>query len=351
MSFVIGKQEVGPDHPPYIIAEMSGNHDGSIERALEIVEMAAASGAHAVKMQTYTADTMTLDVDRPEFKITNPSSLWYGRTLHDLYEEAHTPWDWHAPIMARARELGIACFSTPFDASAVDFLEDLDVPAYKIASFENIDIPLIRCVASTGKPMIISTGMASFDEIDDAVDAARSAGCEQLVLLKCTSAYPALPDNANLQTIAALRERYGCEAGLSDHTLGVATSIAAVSLGATVIEKHVTMNRADGGVDSAFSLEPSELVELVEQTDLARRSIGVVHLGPSEQEMSALEKRRSIYFSADLRSGERITRDHIQSIRPGLGLPPKHFDDLLGRTVATDIERGTPTSWDVLESV
>lgn len=349
MSISIEGRQIGLEHQPYIIAEMSGNHDGSIDRALEIVEMAAASGAHAVKMQTYTADTMTLDVDRPEFQITNPASLWYGRSLYDLYEEAHTPWEWHAPIMERARKLGLSCFSTPFDHSAVDFLESLDVPAYKIASFENIDLPLIRKVASTGKPMIISTGMASFDEIDEAVAAARDGGCGDLVLLKCTSAYPARPEHADLQTIASLRERYSCEAGLSDHTLGVATAIAAVALGATVIEKHVTMSRADGGVDSAFSLEPSELEELVDQTDISRKSIGRVHLGPSEQEISALEKRRSLYFAADIRAGDPLDGDNVRSIRPGLGLAPKYYDEIIGATAAVDIARGTPTSWDLIE--
>ena len=349
MAFKIADHPIGLEHAPFIIAEMSGNHDGSIDRALEIVDMAADRGAHALKLQTYTAETMTLDVDRDEFMITNPQSLWYGRRLYDLYEEAHTPWEWHAPIMERARERGVACFSTPFDFSAVDFLEELDVPCYKIASFENIDIPLIRKVASTGKPMIISTGMATFDEIDEAVEATRDGGCTDLVLLKCTSAYPALPDHANLMTVAALRERYGCEAGLSDHTLGVATSVAAVALGATVIEKHVTMRRADGGVDSAFSLEPAELAELVTQTDIARRSVGVAHLGPSEQEMAALTKRRSLYFSADLAAGDEITSENVRSIRPGLGLKPKHLPALLGARATRDITRGTPTSWELVD--
>lgn len=348
MAIDIGRFSVGRDHAPFIIAEMSGNHDGSIDRAFDIVDMAAEAGAHALKLQTYTADTMTLDVDRAEFLISDPKSLWYGRTLYDLYEEAHTPWDWHEPIMERAREHNLVCFSSPFDVTAVEFLEGLGVPCYKIASFENIDIPLIRCVASTGKPVVISTGIATFDEVDDAVEAAREAGCEDLMLLKCTSAYPAAPEDMHLQTIPARRERYGCEVGLSDHTLGIGTSIAAVALGATVIEKHVTMDRADGGVDAAFSLEPAELSDLVTQTDVARRALGEVHLGPSDREQGALLRRRSLYFSADIAAGEAVTLDNLKSIRPGLGLAPKHHDELLGRVAVIDIERGTPVSWDLV---
>jgi N-acetylneuraminate synthase len=348
MTIQIGHHQVGAEHPPFIIAEMSGNHDGSLETALQIVDMAAAAGAHALKLQTYTADTMTLDVDRPEFLIDDPKSIWYGRRLYELYEEAHTPWDWHPPIMERARDRGIACFSAPFDATAVDFLEDLDVPCYKIASFENIDIPLIRNVAATGKPVIISTGIATFEEVDEAVEAARSAGCHDLVLLKCTSAYPASPDDINLRTIEALRDRYQCEVGLSDHTLGLGTSLAAVALGATVIEKHVTMRRADGGVDSSFSLEPDELASLVVESDRARRSIGGVHLGPTERELGALRRRRSLYFAEDIAAGETITAQNLRSIRPGLGLAPKYYDELLGRTAAADITRGTPAAWDLV---
>lgn len=348
MSILIGPHRVGREHPPFIIAEMSGNHDGDLERALQIVDMAADAGAHALKLQTYTADTMTLDVDREEFRISDPKSLWYGRTLHDLYEEAHTPWDWHGPIFGRAAERGIVCFSTPFDATAVDFLEGLDVPCYKIASFENIDLPLIRRVAATGKPMIISTGIATIDEIDEAVEAARAAGCQDLILLKCTSAYPASPDDIHLNSMAVMRDRWRCEIGLSDHTLGLGTSIAAVALGATVIEKHVTMRRADGGVDSAFSLEPDELRALVVESDRARRSIGGVQLGPSDREQGALLRRRSLYFSADVAAGEVITPDNLKSIRPGLGLAPKHYDELLGMVATTAIERGTPTSWDLV---
>jgi N-acetylneuraminate synthase len=350
MAIQIGQHRVGVDNPPFIIAEMSGNHDGAIERALEIVDMAADAGAHAVKLQTYTADTMTLDVDRDEFLISDPKSLWFGRRLYDLYEEAHTPWEWHPEIMKRARDRGIACFSSPFDATAVDFLEDLDVPCYKIASFENIDLPLIAKVASTGKPLIISTGIATFDEVDEAVQTARDAGCDDLILLKCTSAYPASPDDIHLHTIGALRDRYGCEIGLSDHTIGLGVSIASVALGATVIEKHVTMNRADGGVDSAFSLEPAELRSLVVESDHARRALGTVQLGPSEREAGALLRRRSLYFSATVQAGEEITAANLRSIRPGLGLAPKYYDDLIGRMAAVDIERGTPASWDLVTS-
>ena len=348
MTIQIGNHAVGVDQRPFIIAEMSGNHGGSIERAFEIIDMAAEAGAQMVKLQTYTADTMTLDVDRDEFQINDPKSLWYGRSLYELYEEAHTPWDWHAPIFERARERGILCFSTPFDLTAVEFLLTFDVPCFKIASFENIDLPLIRAVASTGKPLIISTGIATFEEVDEAVEAAREVGCTDLVLLKCTSAYPARPEDIHLNTLSVMRERWGCQVGLSDHTLGLGTAVAAVALGATVIEKHVTMDRSDGGVDSAFSLEPQELADLVTASDAARRSLGAVHLGPSELEMGALLRRRSLYFAEDIAAGELLTSTNVRSIRPGLGLPPKHYEDLLGCTALGDIDRGTPTSWDLV---
>lgn len=350
MTIRIGSRAVGRDHAPFVIAEMSGNHAGQFERALQLVDIAAEAGAAAVKLQTYTADTMTLDSDRDEFKITNPQSLWYGRTLHDLYDEAHTPWEWHAPLIERARQRGLLCFSSPFDATAVEFLESLDVPCYKIASSENVDIPLIRAVAATGKPVIISTGLATFEEIDDAVAAARAAGCTELILLKCTTAYPARPEDSHLATIPALRERYGCEVGFSDHTLGLTTSVAAIALGATVLEKHFTISRTDGAVDSAFSLEPEELRELVFQTEIARQSVGKVLLGPTELERGALGRRRSLYFSADIAAGETITLDNVRSIRPGLGLKPKHLDELLGMRAKVDIARGTPVSWDLMTS-
>lgn len=347
MSVKIGDRLVGVDHAPFVIAEMSGNHDGSLDRALEIVDMAADAGAHALKLQTYTADTMTLDLDRDEFVIDDPRSLWSGRNLYSLYEEAHTPWEWHEPIMRRASDRGVLCFSSPFDASAIDFLEDLDVPCYKIASFENIDTPLIRAVAATGKPVIISTGIATLEEIDDAVEAARDAGCDELVLLKCTSSYPASPDDSHLRTIPALRERYGCEIGLSDHTLGIGVAVAAVALGATVVEKHVTLARAGGGVDAAFSLEGPELAALVEETARARQALGEVRFGPTERELGARKRRRSLYVTEDLRAGDVLSPANLRSIRPGLGLAPKHFDALLGRVAKQDIRRGTPAAWEL----
>lgn len=288
----IGGRRIGCDTPPLIIAEMSGNHNHSLERALQIVDAAASSGAHALKLQTYTADTMTLDLAEGEFLVTDPDSLWSGRSLYDLYAEAHTPWEWHQPIFERCKELGLICFSTPFDATSVDFLESLDMPAYKIASFENTDIPLIRKVAATGKPIIMSTGMASLAELDEAVTAAREAGCKDLVLLKCTSSYPANPANSNILTIPHLRDMFDCEVGLSDHTMGVGVSVASVALGATVIEKHFTLSRADGGVDSAFSLEPREMEALVYETERAWQSLGKVSYGPTDKE-------KSHWFSGD----------------------------------------------------
>ena len=345
----IGGTPVGADHPPFVIAEMSGNHNGSLDHALAIVDMVAEAGAHAVKLQTYTADTMTLDIDRGEFVINDRDSLWRGRSLYSLYEEAHTPWDWHEPIMRRAAEQGLLCFSSPFDDRAVDFLDELGVPCFKIASFECIDLPLIRKAALTGKPLIISTGLASLEEIDDAVAAARGAGCEELALLKCTSSYPASPTDSHLRTIPALRERFGCEVGLSDHTLGIGAAIASVALGATVIEKHVTLDRADGGVDAAFSLEPAELAALVEESERARQAVGEVHYGPGEREAGAATRRRSLYIAEDLEAGDILTPRNLRRIRPGLGLKPKYYDELLGRRVTRDVTRGTPMSWDLVE--
>src|SRR5471032_1707604 len=284
-SFKIGSRWVGDDAAPFVIAEMSGNHNQSLDQALRIVEAAAKAGAHALKLQTYTADTMTLDIDEGEFFIKDPKNLWAGSSLYALYEKAHTPWEWHAPIFARASELGMLAFSTPFDESAVDFLEGLNVPAYKIASFENTDIPLIRKVAATGKPLIISTGMASIAELDEAVTAAREAGCKDLVLLKCTSSYPSTPENTNVATIPHMRQLFGCEVGLSDHTMGMGAAIAAVALGASVVEKHFTLRRADGGVDSAFSAEPEEIAALVTETERAWQAIGEVRYGATESEI------------------------------------------------------------------
>jgi N-acetylneuraminate synthase len=344
----IAHRPVGRAHAPFVIAEMSGNHNQSLERALEIVEAAAKSGAHALKLQTYTPDTMTLDLDEREFHIGDPKSLWADTSLYKLYGEAHTPWEWHKPIFERARGLGIIPFSTPFDASAIEFLESLDVPCYKIASFENTDLPLIRRVAATGKPLIISTGMASAAELDETVRAARQAGCRDLVLLKCTSTYPATPDNTNLRTIPHLRELFGCEVGLSDHTMGIGASVASVALGATVIEKHFTLRRADGGVDSTFSMEPAELASLVVETERAWQALGGVTYGPTEAEKKSLQFRRSLYIVRDLKSGETLTRDNVRAIRPGLGLPPKYLDEVLGRRVRRDVKRGTALEWDLL---
>ncbi|WP_336354321.1 pseudaminic acid synthase [Pseudomonas atacamensis] len=348
-SFKIGQHTIGADAPPFIIAEMSGNHNQSLDVALQIVEAAAKAGAHALKLQTYTAETMTLDLAEGEFFIKDPGSLWAGTSLYDLYEKAHTPWEWHAPIFARAKELGILAFSTPFDDSAVDFLESLEVPAYKIASFENTDLPLIRRVAATGKPLIISTGMASIAELDETVRAAREAGCKNLVLLKCTSTYPATPLNSNVRTIPHLRELFGCEVGLSDHSMGVGVSVAAVALGATVVEKHFTLDRSAGGVDASFSLEPAELASLVVETERAWQAMGHVQYGPTEAERKSLVYRRSLYVTADMAAGEAFTGDNLRAIRPGLGLPPKHTDAVLGCRARTAIKRGTPLDWSLVE--
>lgn len=344
-SFKIGSRSIGVDAPPFIIAEMSGNHNQSLAVALQIVEAAAKAGAHALKLQTYTADTMTLDLDHDEFFIKDPNSLWAGSSLYALYEKAHTPWEWHAPIFARAKELGMLAFSTPFDETAVDFLESLDVPAYKIASFENTDLPLIRRVAATGKPLIISTGMASVAELDETVRTAREAGCKDLVLLKCTSTYPASPANSHIRTIPHLREMFGCEVGLSDHSMGVGVSVAAVALGATVVEKHFTLDRASGGVDASFSLEPAELVSLVIETERAWQALGLVCYGVTDAERASLVYRRSLYVTRDIAEGEVFSSENVRAIRPGFGLAPKHRDAVLGRTARHALKRGTPLDW------
>ena len=344
-------REIGPGQRPYLIAEMSGNHNQSLDRALEIVDAAAAHGADAIKLQTYTADTMTLNLRMPGFVIDDPKSLWAGRQLYELYQEAHTPGEWHAPIMERAAQHGVHCFSTPFDFTSVDFLESLNVPAYKIASFENTDLPLIRRVAATGKPMIMSTGMATASEIDDAVRAAREAGCRDLVLLKCTSTYPATAENTNVATIPHMRTLFGCEVGLSDHTMGCGVSVAATALGATVIEKHFTLRRADGGVDSSFSMEPYELRQLREETERAWQAVGQVRYGPTAAELKSLVFRRSLYIAEAMQAGDILTRGNLRSVRPGFGLAPKHFEAVLGLPVARDIAAGTPLSWDLLRPV
>ncbi len=347
-SFKVCTRTIGPDHSPFIIAEMSGNHNQSLHRALEIVTAAADSGAHALKIQTYTADTMTLDLDVNEFSIRDPKSLWQGTSLYKLYQQAYTPWEWHKPIFDRCSELGIIGFSTPFDHTAVDFLESLGNPIYKIASFENTDLALIRKVAATGKPMIISTGMASIAELDETVRAARSAGCVDLVLLKCTSTYPATPENTNILTIPHMRDLFRCQVGLSDHTMGIGVSVAATALGATVIEKHFTLNRADGGVDATFSLEPEEMKSLVKETERASIALGQVAYGVTEAERPSLQFRRSLYITEDMHSGEVFTEKNLRAIRPGRGLPPKFLEMFMGRTTRNAAQKGDPLTWDHL---
>ena len=343
----IGGRTIGCGHRPYLIAEMSGNHNQSLDRAMAIVDAAADSGADAIKLQTYTADTMTLDLRTRDFVINDPGSLWNGRRLYELYEEAHTPWDWHKPIMERARERGLHCFSSPFDSTAVDFLEELGVPAYKIASFEMVDIPLVERVAATGKPIIISTGMASVTEIGAAVGAAKAAGARNIVLLKCTSTYPASPANSHLRTLPNLRETFGWEVGLSDHTIGCGVAVAAVALGAVMVEKHFTLSRADGGVDSAFSMEPSEFRMLREECDRAALAIGEVRYGGTEAEEKSLMFRRSLYIARDMKAGEALTPENFRAVRPGFGLAPAFYKTLLGQRVARDIPAGTAADWSI----
>jgi len=341
-TITIANKLVGPAHPPFIIAELSGNHNGSLERAMAIVKAAADAGADAIKLQTYTADTMTIRSDKPEFTISDPKSLWYGKTLYDLYEEAHTPWEWHKPLIDYAQSLGLVAFSTPFDATSVDFLLSLNVPAFKIASFENTDIPLICRVAATGKPLIISAGTATIDELHQALDAARAAGAKDIILLKCTSAYPAPHSEANLRSIPVLSEKLGVLVGLSDHTMGIGTSIAAVALGACVIEKHFTLARADGGVDSAFSLEPYELAELVRESRHAWQSLGSADYAPTSSEDASRIYRRSLYVVKPIKAGERFTSENVRAIRPGYGLPPGEIEAIIQGGAATcDLASGT----------
>ena len=340
--------KVGLGYPPFIIAEMSGNHNQSLDRALAIVEAAAKAGAHAVKLQTYTADTMTLDIAERDFFINDPDSLWKGRSLYELYKEAYTPWEWHKPIFDRCRELGLIYLSTPFDETAVDFLEELNVPCYKIASFENADIPLIRKVAATGKPMIISTGMATIAELDETVRTARKAGCRDLLLLKCTSSYPATPENTNILTIPHMAKLFDCQVGLSDHTMGIGSAVASVALGATMIEKHFTLSRADGAVDSAFSMEPDEMRTLVAETKRAWQALGKISYGPTEKEKKSLIFRRSLYIVQDMKKGDILTIENLRAIRPGLGLPPKYYDTLLGKSVNRNMKSGTAVKWELI---
>ena len=344
----IAGRSIGTGYSPFVIAEMSGNHNQSLDRALEIVEAAAKTGAHGLKIQTYTPDTMTIDLDEREFHISDKNSLWEGKSLYKLYGEAHTPWEWHKPIFDRARELGIIPFSTPFDDTAVDFLEHLEVPCYKIASFENTDLPLIQRVAATGKPMIISTGMATVAELDETVRVAREYGCKELILLKCTSTYPATADNTNILTIPHMRELFGCEVGLSDHTMGHGVSVASVALGATVIEKHFTLSRADGGVDSTFSMEPIEMSQLVVEAERAWQALGQVSYGATEAEKKSIQFRRSLYIVEELKAGDVLTHENVRAIRPGLGLPPKYLEVVIGKKVKQDVKRGTALKWDLI---
>jgi N-acetylneuraminate synthase len=347
----IGDCKIGPAHAPFIIAEMSGNHNGSLEHALRLCDSAKAAGAHAIKLQTYTADTMTLDAGSAEFLISDPESLWHGMTLYQLYQQAATPWHWHEAIFRHCNDLGLIAFSTPFDASAVDFLEALQVPCYKIASLEILDLPLIRKAAATGKPLIISTGAATFAEIDEAVAAASSAGCSELLLFKCTSGYPTPCDQCHLRTLPHLAQSFGALVGLSDHTLGIGAAVASIALGACAIEKHIVYSRAEGGIDAAFSLEPAEFKALCSEALRAWQALGHIHYGATPSEKTSLSHRRTLYFVCALKSGDIITPEHIRAIRPGHGLPPKEFDHLIGRKVNRDVVRGEPVCWSAIEGV
>jgi len=343
----IGRHEIGPGRPTFIVAELSANHNQDFDKAVELVHAAKAVGADAVKLQTYTADTMTIACDRAEFRVGG-GTLWDGRLLHDLYQEAFTPWDWQPRLKEVAEGLGLECFSTPFDSTAVDFLEAMSVPAHKVASFELIDIPLLRKIGQTRRPVIMSTGMATLAEIDDAVQALRASGTTELALLRCTSSYPAPPEEADLRTIPHLADAFGVIAGLSDHTLGIAVPIAAVALGARIIEKHFTLSRAVPGPDSAFSLEPQEFKQMVDGVRVAERALGDVRFGPTLAERASRAHRRSLFVVEDVAAGERLTERNVRSIRPAHGLPPKLLPDVLGRRAARAIARGTPLSWDLI---
>tara|TARA_B100000795_G_scaffold236697_1_gene196953 strand:- start:468 stop:1520 length:1053 start_codon:yes stop_codon:yes gene_type:complete len=343
----IAGRQISSENSPYIIAELSANHNGKIETALRIIEEAKKAGADAVKLQTYTADTITLDCDTEDFQIHG--GLWNGRTLYDLYREAHTPWTWHSPLFEHARKLDVTIFSSPFDNTAVDLLEDLNAPAYKIASFEAVDLPLIKYVASTRKPVIISTGMANAEEIEEAIDAARSGGCNELAILHCVSSYPASPQDYNLRTITDMKEQFGLVTGLSDHTLDSTTAITSVALGASIIEKHFTLNRNGGGPDDSFSIEPNDLAALCHDAHSAWQAIGNVDYGPKSSEQDSIKYRRSLYFVKALQAGDVITQDVIRSVRPGFGLSPKYFDALLGRAVTQDIKEFTAVKWEQIK--
>lgn len=346
-SIEIAGRPIGPEHEPYVVCEVSANHNGSLDRALEMLDAAAATGADAIKIQTYTADTMTIDHDGPDFQIVE--GPWSGRSLYDLYKEAQTPFEWHKPLFERARRLGVTLFSTPFDQSAADLLAELDAPAYKIASFEVVDLPLIAHVARKGKPMIISTGMANLGEINDAVRTARDNGCDQLVLLHCVSSYPAPDEQSNVRTVAHLTEAFGVVSGLSDHTFGSAVAVASIALGGSMIEKHFTLRRADGGPDAAFSLEPAEFTALVTDCKRAWRALGRVSYDLQGCEGGSVMFRRSLYVVRDLAAGEELTPDNVRSIRPGHGLAPKHLPEVLGRRAARDLKRGEPLDWSAVQ--
>ncbi|WP_430788221.1 pseudaminic acid synthase [Virgibacillus flavescens] len=348
MGIKIGAKDVGAENTPFIIAEMSGNHNQSLERALKIVDMAAKAGAHALKIQTYTADTMTLNAKSTDFMVSDSKSSWNDKSLYELYQEAYTPWDWHEPIFERCRKAGMIGFSTPFDETSVDFLESLNVPCYKIASFENTDLQLIRKVAKTKKPLIISTGMSSIAELEETVNAARESGCKDLILLKCTSTYPASPKDTNIITIPHMRDLFHCQVGLSDHTMGTGVAVASVALGATIIEKHFTLSRADGGVDASFSMEFDEMEALVKETKRAWQALGKVYYGATNAEQSSQKYRRSLYVTADMKKGDKFTKDNLKAIRPGYGILPKYYDILIGKKVDNDVEKGTPVSWDLI---
>jgi N-acetylneuraminate synthase len=341
----IAGRRIGPDYPPYVIAELSANHNGSLAAALSLIEAAAEAGADAIKIQTYRADTITIESDKPEFRIEG--GLWDGQTLYELYEQAHTPWEWHAELFARANDVGITMFSSPFDFTAVDLLEELEAPAFKIASFEAVDLPLIRRVAGAGKPVIISTGMSDEAEIESAIGAAREAGCEDLIVLHCVSGYPAPASDYNLRTLADIGARHDVVVGLSDHTLGNATAIAAIALGACVVEKHFTLDRDGGGPDDSFSLEPPELKALCRDCRIAWEALGEVDYTRKQSEKGNVQFRRSLYVVADVKAGDTVTPDNVRSIRPGFGLAPRHYDDILGRTFGRDVSRATPVSWDL----
>lgn len=344
----IAGRKVGPGHPPFIIAEMSGNHNQSLDRAIKIVEAAAKTGCQALKIQTYTADTMTIDIHDGKFLIEDKESLWKGNSLYNLYKQAYTPWEWHKPIFDKANELGMIAFSTPFDETAVDFLEKLNVPLYKIASFENNHLPLLKRVARTKKPIIMSTGLASFEELDEAVRTIRAEGNDQIILLKCTSAYPARPEDANIATIQDLASKFGVLSGLSDHTMGIGIAVASVALGACVVEKHFTLDRSEGGVDSAFSMEPAEMKALVDECLIAQKGIGRISYERSESEKKSLIYRRSIFVVEDIKEGEEFTGANLRIIRPSDGLAPKHLDAVLGKKAKKEIKKGTPLAWDLI---